>query len=330
MKDQPTPEWGNVPLISVIVPVYNVEKYVRKCLESLKGQTLKQIEVIMVDDGSTDNSGEIAEEYVSDEWPKFRLIKHRENRGLSAARNTGIDESKADWIMFVDSDDWVEQDFCKVPYEATMENSADMVIFSAFKVKHGKIENTEAVATPKGFVDELTAHEYGGCVAWNKLYKRDLFQRVKYLAVRAYEDVATTHKFVHEAKRIYMIQEKLYYHLIRRGSITHSGLSKNSEDKTVSEYIRCRDLISYDYPEGIINQKIVLYGSAIGFLARRSDEIDDLYLRAKDVVDSIVGLPKELNWKQKAALIAWRIDERFFRLVSMVSGRTSNRYNKTP
>ncbi len=98
------------PLISVIVPIYNVEKYVRKCLDSLKNQTMKQIEVICIDDGSTDESGRIAEEYKSEDWPKFRVI-HTENRGLSAARNCGIDEALADWIMFVDSDDWVESEF---------------------------------------------------------------------------------------------------------------------------------------------------------------------------------------------------------------------------
>ena len=84
---------NETPLISVIVPIYNVEKYVRKCLDSLRSQTMKQIEVICIDDGSTDKSGEIAEEYKNEEgWPRFRVI-HTENRGLSAARNRGIDES---------------------------------------------------------------------------------------------------------------------------------------------------------------------------------------------------------------------------------------------
>ena len=91
----------NDPLISVIVPIYNVEKYVRKCLDSLKNQTMKQIEVICIDDGSTDESGRIAEEYKNEDgWPRFRVI-HTENRGLSAARNRGIDEAKSQWLMFV-------------------------------------------------------------------------------------------------------------------------------------------------------------------------------------------------------------------------------------
>ena len=125
------------PLISVIVPIYNVERYVRKCLDSLKGQTLKQIEVICIDDGSTDGSGKIADEYVSEEFPIFRVI-HTENRGLSAARNRGIDESRADWLMFVDSDDWVDRDFCRVPYETAVRENADLVIFNGSNVKRGR------------------------------------------------------------------------------------------------------------------------------------------------------------------------------------------------
>ena len=103
------------PLVSVIVPIYNVAPWLRQCLNSLKAQTLRQIEVIMVDDGSTDESGEIAKEYVCDEWPVFRLIRHENNRGLSAARNTGIDEARSEWLMFVDSDDWVDEKFCDKP-----------------------------------------------------------------------------------------------------------------------------------------------------------------------------------------------------------------------
>lgn len=125
------------PLISVIVPIYNVEKYVRKCLDSLVAQTLREIEVICIDDGSTDRSGEIADEIARDD-ARFRVI-HTENRGLSAARNRGIDEARSQWLMFVDSDDWVSPEFCRVPYEAAIEYGADLVIFGAYVVKREKI-----------------------------------------------------------------------------------------------------------------------------------------------------------------------------------------------
>ncbi len=134
------------PLISVIVPIFNIEKYVRKCLDSLVNQTLKEIEIICVDDGSTDASGLIADEYCNtdgrgngNEWPLIRVI-HTQNHGLSAARNRGIDEERAKWLMFVDSDDWVGEEFCMAPYEAAVKYGADLVIFKACWVKNGKIK----------------------------------------------------------------------------------------------------------------------------------------------------------------------------------------------
>ncbi len=102
-------------LVSVIVPVYNVEKYIVRCLESLRRQSLQNIEIILVDDASPDRCGEICEAYAAKD-ARFKVIHHAENLGLSAARNTGIQKAVADYLMFVDSDDWVHEDFCKVAY----------------------------------------------------------------------------------------------------------------------------------------------------------------------------------------------------------------------
>lgn len=102
-----------MPKVSVIVPVYNVEPYLRQCLDSIVSQTLKDIEIILIDDGSTDGSGEICDEYKREDH-RIRVI-HKVNEGLSAARNDGIDASTAPYIMFVDGDDWVEPEFCETP-----------------------------------------------------------------------------------------------------------------------------------------------------------------------------------------------------------------------
>ena len=202
------------PLISVIVPIYNVEKYVRKCLDSLKNQSLKQIEVICIDDGSTDDSGRIADEYGRED-PRFRII-HTENRGLSAVRNRGIEESRCDWIMFVDSDDWVEKDFCEIPYKAAVENKADMVVFRNDVIKQNREKKYKTANDLIGLVDEFTAHEHGARVAWNKLYKKELFDGIQYPEGRVYEDVSTTHQLVHKAKRIFMLSDCLYHYCLRR------------------------------------------------------------------------------------------------------------------
>lgn len=264
-----------VPLISVIIPIYNVAPYLRKCLDSLKNQTMKQIEVVCIDDGSTDSSGEIADEYASQEWPIFRII-HTENRGLSAARNRGIDEAKAEWIMFVDSDDWVDRDFCRVPYEAAINMNADLVIFGADHSKNSrKLKSKKSSYTPAGSIDEFTAHENGGIVVWNKLYKKSLFGDIRYPEGHVFEDVATTHKLVHDATFIIRIIACLYHKTIRKGSISQTQTVENKREYLESVISRYRSLISWEYPE----EKIMplLCGSAISFLSVTPQSDDELY-----------------------------------------------------
>ena len=308
------------PQISVIVPIYNVEKYVRKCLESLKNQTMKEIEVICIDDGSTDMSGAIADGYQSDGWPKFRII-HTENRGLSAARNCGIDAAIADWLMFVDSDDWVDKQFCEIPYRAMVENRADMVIFRTFSVK--KNEKTKnlykrSIISAKA-VDAFTAHECGKVVVWNKMYAKKLFEDTRYPEGRLYEDIATTHKIVNASKCIIMIDERLYYHVVRRGSISCTYTESNRKNCFIANLERYNDLIAYGYPEEKVKPE--LCSSAFGYLASSGQKIDELHKEAEKIIDSLDCFPHSYPLWKKIALFAWKMDKRMFYMISKLSGR---------
>lgn len=292
------------PLISVIVPIYNVAPYLRKCLDSLKNQTLKQIEVICIDDGSTDSSGRIAEEYKHlESFPLFRVI-HTENCGLSAARNLGIDEARAKWLMFVDSDDWVEPEFCELPHKRAVDVDADMVIFDTKE---------------DGLADEITAHDYGGTTVWNKLYRKTLFDNIRYPSGRVYEDIATTHKLVHKAKRKYLLSDSLYHRVRRKGSITQNHTRSSIRDNLISAIERKDDLIKYGYPV----KKLQNYacGVAISFLARNDDFADPYMVKAKEIVNNTEGIPRNLSRKQKIALKSWKTDERLFYFLAKVSGR---------
>ncbi len=111
--------------VSVIVPVYNVIDYLEPCLNSLKDQTLENIEIIVVDDGSTDGSGDICDKFAEND-PRFRII-HKKNEGLSAARNDGLDIARGQYTMFVDGDDWVEPDYCNIPYKTATETGIDIL-----------------------------------------------------------------------------------------------------------------------------------------------------------------------------------------------------------
>jgi len=116
------------PLVSVIVPIYKSEDYLVRCLDSLSRQSLRDIEIILVDDASPDLCGAICEEYAAKD-ARFKVIHHTKNKGLSAARNTGIANITCDYLMFVDDDDWVHEDFCKMAYECAIQYQADLVIF---------------------------------------------------------------------------------------------------------------------------------------------------------------------------------------------------------
>ena len=117
-----------VPDISIIVPIYNIKAYLDQCLNSLRNQTLQNIEVILIDDGSSDGSSGVCDTYVKKD-SRFRVI-HKQNEGLSAARNEGLNAALADYIMFVDRDDWVEPEFCEAPYHVAKKNRSGISGFS--------------------------------------------------------------------------------------------------------------------------------------------------------------------------------------------------------
>ena len=209
-------------MISVIVPVYNVEKQLPRCIQSLKRVAGDSVEIILVDDGSTDGSGSIMDA-IND--PSFRVF-HTENHGLSAARNYGIEQARGDWLMFVDSDDWVEPEFCKTPLLNAEKYHADLVAFGVRSWKRGKeigsspwrkmskrikkVLNADTPERPVGIVTQEDAVQFGGAAVWNKLYRRELFDCVRYPEGRFFEDLATTHKLIYLAQRIVLIPDLLY------------------------------------------------------------------------------------------------------------------------
>ena len=305
-------------MVSVIVPIYNVENYVKKCLDSLAAQTLEDVEFILIDDGSTDSSGRIADQYSSDS--RFHVF-HTENRGLSAARNYGIDQSHGEYIMFVDGDDWVDPDFCRIPYETAITNNADLVIFQSYcvKDKKEKKKNRAIKKTPTGIVDNYTAIQWGNNAAWNKLYKRDLFCDTRYPEGRVYEEIATTYKLVHIAKLIVMIHDCLYFYVIRKSSITNNHTQSSLADRFKSTIEQYENMKLYGYPED--KTQPILWSAAIVYLIHIKPCNETLYLQAKQIVDSITGLPRQISMKQRLALATWKINPNLFCALCRISGR---------
>lgn len=221
-------------LISIIIPVYNVEPYLCQCLDSVIGQTYENLEILIIDDGSTDGSGKICDKYAERD-ERIRVF-HTENRGLSAARNMGLDESNGKYIAFIDSDDWFELDAIERSVEAVSKSKVDIVCFHSIREyknssKKDKIDPREPVIfSDKEIIKEYCTNSGVGAACWNKLYGAGLFQHVRYPEGRYYEDRATTYQLLLLADRVECIPYVLIHYRARKDSITSHHDYKNIDD----------------------------------------------------------------------------------------------------
>ncbi|MDO4746784.1 MAG: glycosyltransferase [Candidatus Saccharibacteria bacterium] len=202
------------PLVSIVVPVYNVEDYLAKCLETLSRQAYEGIEIIIVDDGSTDGSGRICDEFAKNE-PRVRVF-HKKNGGLSSARNFGIKKAKGEFVCLVDSDDYVKEKFVEEMVKMALTNEVDVVVCGYNDVipEEGLLSGEEAT------VRLLVGQENIDIIAWNKMYRLGLFKDIDYPEGSNYEDNLTTYKLLSKAKRVAYAAKSLYCYIERAGSIT--------------------------------------------------------------------------------------------------------------
>jgi len=216
------------PLISIIIPIYKVEDYIRRCIDSIVSQTYKNLEIILVDDGSPDNCGNICEEY-SLKDKRIKVI-HKKNGGLSSARNFGLDIASGEYIGFVDSDDWIENDMYESLYNAIIFHKADISVCGRYIASGNKITTISDSEKAEVFtrceaLSELVLDEYSGMknFAWDKLYKKELFDNVRYPEGKCYEDIFTTYKLFSLTNKIVDIKSPKYYYLMREDSICGSN-----------------------------------------------------------------------------------------------------------
>lgn len=223
-----------MPKVSVVVPVYNVEDYVEKCLRSILGQTFTDIEVLAVDDGTKDSSGEICERIAAED-SRLRVI-HQENQGLGGARNTGIEAAAGEWLLLVDSDDWLEPGILERALSAGEKHGADMVMFAFQTVdEQGRVLQKFVEDVPLD--TPLSPQEHGEVLftapcAWNKLYRAELFQKtgVRYPPRVWYEDVRTTPKLMAASRCLVFLGDVGYNYLQRAGSImSNMNVARNRE-----------------------------------------------------------------------------------------------------
>ena len=226
---------NEMPLISVIVPIFNVKDYLRKCIDSILAQSYKKIEIILVDDGSTDESGEIADAYARKN-KKIKII-HKQNGGLSSARNAGIEAASGEWIAFVDSDDYIDECFLERLYNLAQKNNADIATcsFKAFTNDGSILKKSpewpnevldSEAAIRSVFKDKLPAYV---CLS---LFRSSLFlsSGMRFPEGKEFEDIAIRIKLLKNAKTVTFTNEKLYYYLMRGDAITGKKFSKKRYD----------------------------------------------------------------------------------------------------
>lgn len=215
------------PLISVIIPVYNVKKYLRRCVESVIGQSYKNLEIILVDDGSPDGCFEICEQLKQED--ERIVVLHKENGGLSDARNTGIDIARGEYIMFVDSDDYINSNMAESLYKRIKEEHSEMAIANfAFVDERDAVCKESAnvvneVWDKKRFWSEMYGGKHIFCVvAWNKLYRADLFKTIRFPKNRLHEDEFVIFDLINQCSKISVLEEKHYFYLQRANGIMGS------------------------------------------------------------------------------------------------------------
>lgn len=224
------------PLISIIIPVYNVAPFLSQCIQSVLDQTYTHLEVIIVDDGSTDESPAICDKFAKLDT-RIKVI-HKKNGGLSDARNAGLDIASGDFIGFVDSDDWIENDMYETLYNLLNKYQAD-ISACAHYIEYGT--KTKAVFESKEIItfnhkDAMMALIKDKIIrnyVWEKLYKRELFNNLRFPVGKSFEDAALSYKIFYRANKTVLIQAPKYHYRIRSGSLTNTTFNPIKEFQLV-------------------------------------------------------------------------------------------------
>lgn len=218
-----------MPLISVIVPVYNVARFLKKCVQSILSQTFTDFELLLIDDGSTDDSRLICDDYQKKD-DRIKVV-HKINGGLSSARNAGLDLAKGNYVCFIDSDDFVHVNFLERLYNSIKDNDSDISCCNfAFTNEEGEIlsvQNKNCLFSSRTYDKNKISkiafdkNRISFVITVNKLYKRKLFDNIRFPLGRLHEDEWVVHRIFGEAKSISTIEDVLYYYVQREGSIVH-------------------------------------------------------------------------------------------------------------
>lgn len=322
-------------MISIIVPVYNVEKYVKRCVESILAQTYKEFELILVDDGSTDQSGEVCDSFEKCDI-RIRVI-HQENSGLSAARNRGLAEATGEYITFIDSDDFVDTSYLETLHQNAVKYQADVsicgfcLVWENNKTKsnyNGKCEVKQYSGREAAW--EIVANSKRSMItAWGKLYHHTLRKLLIYPEGRLHEDEFVTYKVLYQAKKVVECDMPLYYYLQRGKSIMNDGYSKRRLDKIVAlkeaigffENKQEIELMSYARKRYLLNIQIAWY-RVKKFMPEEKTILKELNREWKTIYkQNKEKIVEKCSLVDKISILVYEISPRMYCIIAEVVNR---------
>lgn len=282
--------------VSVIIPIYNVEAYLERCLNSVVEQTYKNLQIILVDDGSTDRCPEICDAWAAKD---IRIIVvHQANRGVGAARNAGLEAATGEFLIQIDSDDYIAPQAIELLVRAANQTSADMVICDFLQggvsdyqfPSKSDMSSIECIdrqaALTRIYIDDHHALQYAA--SWGKLYRRNLFAGICYPEGKIFEDIYVTHRLIFQCKKIAVLSDKLFYYFQRPGSIMNTAFSMKKLDYLQALVERVSFFTKHDLRE----LACIAYDELLHALIWE-------YSRTRDVLNSEEGMQYVVNLYRK-------------------------------
>ncbi len=302
--------------ISVIVPIYNVERYLRRCVDSILSQSFSDFELILVDDGSPDRCGIICDEFANEDT-RICVI-HQKNTKIAAARNAGLDIAKGEWIAFVDPDDWLHKDYLKILLSGVLEDS-DIVIGGFLRTPNEKVKDSDYIrAVFRNIsIEDVYKDSHAHTHAWGRLIRRSIIDKLRYISgTEPVEDICFNELLYRNDMKFRMTDAKLYYYYIRPGSASNSPMGRGILDATSVLLAHLKTLDDAERRERIIKRcyKCVLSARYSEMFSRDYGETQK---KCKDMLKQLERYLPELKAKDRllmkgfaefpAIYRAWRI-----------------------
>ena len=308
-------------LISIIVPIYNVEKYLDRCIESIINQTYKNLEIILVDDGSPDNCPKMCEDWAKKD-KRIKVI-HKENGGISEARNVGINNATGDYIAFVDSDDFIDKEMYEKLLQNLIRTNSDISICSMiYYYENDQIKELKNNDASFFIYDDIKKYDnlfnenvFSFIVVWNKLYKKEIFKELRFPKDKINEDAFIAHQLLNLSHKIVYTKEKLYYYVQHENSIMHQEFNIKKLDeleayKNQMLFFQKEKFQNTQYPKLSLQKYmnyIIIFYCRLRYYNKNNQyqtQIDNLQDEYKKYYKEI--MKKNISYKQKIRYIIFR------------------------